>query len=168
MGWYNKELYHHGIKGQKWGVRRFQNADGSLTSAGQKRYAIDTDVLRNKIKKSFDAKNITELDAADNETFEYLKESMSDKHYKKISDARDEYLEASKLVDKSNDSNYKERYARFTRADRKLTTACNNFIDDMLDSDFGQMSCKEISSNSWRNSPVEKYVKDLMEWQVRW
>lgn len=31
------ELYHHGIKGQKWGVRRYQNADGSLTEAGKKR-----------------------------------------------------------------------------------------------------------------------------------
>ena len=31
-------LYHHGIKGQKWGVRRYQNSDGSLTSAGKKRY----------------------------------------------------------------------------------------------------------------------------------
>ena len=31
-------LTHHGIKGQKWGVRRFQNADGSLTEDGRKRY----------------------------------------------------------------------------------------------------------------------------------
>lgn len=31
------ELYHHGILGQKWGVRRYQNADGSLTAAGKKR-----------------------------------------------------------------------------------------------------------------------------------
>ena len=31
------ELYHHGVLGQKWGVRRYQNKDGSLTMAGKKR-----------------------------------------------------------------------------------------------------------------------------------
>lgn len=34
----DEELYHFGINGQKWGVRRFQNPDGSLTSAGRERY----------------------------------------------------------------------------------------------------------------------------------
>lgn len=33
------ELYHHGVKGMKWGVRRYQNEDGSLTAAGKKRQA---------------------------------------------------------------------------------------------------------------------------------
>ena len=32
------ELYHHGVKGQKWGVRNYQNADGSLTAAGRLHY----------------------------------------------------------------------------------------------------------------------------------
>ena len=36
---YETELYHHGIRGQKWGQRRFQNADGSLTSKGKARYS---------------------------------------------------------------------------------------------------------------------------------
>ena len=36
------ELYHHGIKGQKWGVRRFQNTDGTRTAAGKKRYSGDS------------------------------------------------------------------------------------------------------------------------------
>ena len=34
----NNSLQHHGIKGQKWGVRRFQKKDGSLTPEGRKRY----------------------------------------------------------------------------------------------------------------------------------
>ena len=38
------ELYHHGIKGQKWGVRRFQNTDGTFTEAGKKRYSPSTTV----------------------------------------------------------------------------------------------------------------------------
>ena len=43
-------LYHHGIKGQKWGVRRYQNKDGSLTPEGKKRYDWDTDseITKNK------------------------------------------------------------------------------------------------------------------------
>lgn len=38
-----EELTHHGIKGQKWGIRRFQNKNGSLTPAGRKRYDDDDD-----------------------------------------------------------------------------------------------------------------------------
>lgn len=52
------ELAHHGILGQKWGVRRFQNKDGSRTSAGKRREKYQTvsqeakDVLRNRNKYS--------------------------------------------------------------------------------------------------------------------
>ena len=46
------ELCHHGILGQKWGLRRYQNADGTLTDAGKTRYAKD--VQRNNQKKKKD------------------------------------------------------------------------------------------------------------------
>lgn len=49
------ELQHHGVKGQKWGVRRYQNSDGSLTSDGKahynKTYSKDVNRLKKKEKR---------------------------------------------------------------------------------------------------------------------
>lgn len=47
-------LVHHGVKGQKWGVRRYQNKDGSLTPEGKRRYQIQEDLDTAK-KKLTDA-----------------------------------------------------------------------------------------------------------------
>ena len=44
---YSAELYHHGIKGQKWGIRRYQNPDGSLTPEGKAKYGTIDNFNRN-------------------------------------------------------------------------------------------------------------------------
>ena len=58
----NCSIYHSGVKGMKWGVRRYQNADGTLTDAGKKRYSSKPDA-----KKLADEKKKAEMkDAAKN------------------------------------------------------------------------------------------------------
>ena len=50
---YKYELVHHGTKGMKWGVRRYQNTDGSLTPAGKKRYQNADGSLNEKGKEFY-------------------------------------------------------------------------------------------------------------------
>ena len=66
---YTDELYHYGIKGQKWGVRRYQNEDGSYTAAGKNRRSVTTKVKdfgkrhRKLVKTAKVAANIATLGA---------------------------------------------------------------------------------------------------------
>lgn len=84
------ELYHHGIKGQKWGVRRYQNADGSLTSAGKKRYGNSSkklEKLTQKAKSDKEALNDLLMEGTSSEQFtkRYLfGDRFSDKQFKVI------------------------------------------------------------------------------------
>lgn len=54
---FNIELQHYGVIGMKWGVRRYQNKDGSLTSLGKKHYGVNNSIERaDSIAKSINAK----------------------------------------------------------------------------------------------------------------
>lgn len=60
----DNELMHYGVKGQKWGVRRYQRSDGTYTSAGRKR--------RNRYERAADA---AQRDADDLRKHGYIKEA---------------------------------------------------------------------------------------------
>lgn len=63
-----RELYHSGIKGMKWGIRRYQNYDGTLTDEGRRRYAgVDKDTyekMSDADKAKVDAAGIANFEAA--------------------------------------------------------------------------------------------------------
>lgn len=57
------EIYHHGIKGMRWGIRRYQKEDGSLTPAGKKRKSesLHEDYIKSHIRKSSKSMSDAEL-----------------------------------------------------------------------------------------------------------
>ena len=86
----NNNLQHHGIKGQKWGIRRYQNKDGSLTPAGRKRQKQNDDgPVHEDHSKSHDNKSV---------------KSMSDKE----------------LRDRINRLNMERQYAQLTATEKSI------------------------------------------------
>ena len=84
----NSQLYHHGILGMKWGVRRFQNKDGSLTSDGKRHLEQNSKAKQgnNKKKKghtSNKGKSINEL--SDDELRKRINRLELEKRYEALS-----------------------------------------------------------------------------------
>lgn len=88
----NKSLAHWGIKGMKWGVRRYQNKDGSLTDVGKKRY--DRDVKENESKKKDNRIEIKGPDA-----HRWVKEDI--KRAKNVTDATSNMVKEFEKIERN-------------------------------------------------------------------
>lgn len=117
-----RELYHSGVKGMKWGIRRFQNEDGTLTAEGKQRYEqnsnntlspygqkllkrdIGLEKYRNKLLSPRD-KKIAKLEAKQKEN----SQALNDKIKKAKNEGNTE--QANKLQMKKSISDAKHQYA---------------------------------------------------------
>ena len=99
---YTTELWHHGIMGMKWGIRRYQNPDGSLTIAGKIRYGnknrLEASVNKKaaKLQRKYNdltGKSIRQNNAAKDKTKEEA--GKKDSKFKSISEMSSEELQAA-------------------------------------------------------------------------
>lgn len=130
-------LCHHGIIGQKWGVRRYQNKDGTLTKAGKKRAAK----LRDEYLK-VTGKNIKEPESPKKEeTNGRIKESPK----KEESDGRIKENTVSKKITVDNLSNDELRELT------ERNNAIKNYIDSIMN--------LESTNNRYNEPPKAKISK---------
>lgn len=144
----NDELYHHGIKGQRWGVRRYQNSDGSLTSEGRRHYGFGERVT-NTTRKIRDYMTVKD---------ENGKRHLSEKGKKVVKGAAigtasaaavvgatilgkkllDNYITKNALVKDISNSNAKIDKGKETVIDSLKTIAATNTLGERYDNWMGR------------------------------
>ena len=132
------ELYHHGIKGMKWGVRRFQRKDGSLTSAGKKRYLDDPSVKSSKAKMESDR----------------AKQRLANAEYNKA------YNKASYIPTKSNRQALNKAYADKIKADSEYRRSKFDYSTNKEAARLRE-SGKEIKNKSKHRLKLEEQYKKM-------
>lgn len=119
-------LQHHGIKGQKWGVRRFQNTDGSLTAEGKKRYSVSD--YQQAIDKTKTAGKIVNEAKTLNNTIKKVNDPAAERRIRK-SAAEMSDIELQKRVQRLNmEDNYTRMMLHRENLERGRT-----FVDKALD-----------------------------------
>ena len=136
---YPNELYHHGILGMKWGIRRFQNKDGSLTAAGKKRAQQDTEEVNEDYKKAHTSKNI---------------KKMSNQELKDVNKRLQMENEYSKLTNKNNTTGKKFVSGVLLTA---ATTIAGKYATKYMDKGVEYIT-KKITKNSIKNAAAATVV----------
>ena len=143
------EIYHYGIQGMKWGVRRYQRADGTLTPAGEKRYAKQIRKAEKRAVNRNPSNKATLRPYRDStgENFDRVEKEFhdsfkNDKQYRKLSEKAFD-LEKKRLLfeepyyrkfEQYDDTRYidelykNKEYVKLTKQSKAATNAKNAYV----------------------------------------
>ena len=128
-------LAHYGVKGQKWGIRRYQNKDGSLTSKGQARY--DRDKRENAAKKKENRIDLSEPDPK-----RWVREDLE--RSKKTVDATDNLVkEMRKLEQNTTTKPVSKRMDLSQMSDKEMRERINR---ELLERQYNQLFAETPSA----------------------
>lgn len=158
-------LEHHGIKGQRWGIRRFRNEDGSLTSAGKKRY--ENGGIVGKIK-AIGQRRRERKEVARRLNNESINAGIKWETTKEGKELLKEFRKHDRaMMNYTGDDRTKEQSLsdRALAADRKMLTAEGRYVASHLVKTFGEQPVRDVLSrerNSWHLGEdfVESYAQE--------
>lgn len=101
---------HHGIKGQKWGVRRFQNEDGTLTAEGKARYGGGDGRIRGVLKSA-----AHKTGEAAGKLFNKAKEGLKNKVDEKLDERNPSRMSDQELREKLNRLTMEKQYKQLVK-----------------------------------------------------
>lgn len=166
-------LMHHGILGQKWGVRRYQNSDGSLTDEGRKRYLKEGSEERSKVDKAAANHAYAEykLDEAverymSGQQSQRFKELRVDKRLSNVSDRHlyDYYMDDLYDEDKAREhvlATNKRLASEYKKAQSEYDIAMRQMYDSVKDKTLDKIKTNKKEKDAFKRF-VDLYENELV------